>query len=71
MLTLLHRPGAKTLPVNVLAGIHTVSGPMGIGAQVFTLKRGITTVLSGTGAIQMSNSCTVNNFYAYVGSVKA
>lgn len=64
------RSGTNTVSISVPAGIHTVSGPMGTGSQVFTLKRDLKTIMSATGSIEISSSCTVNNFNAFVGSVK-
>ena len=56
--------------IDVPAGITTVSAPMGLGSQVFSLIRGGSTVMTGTGDLQISSECTVNNFNAFVGVVK-
>jgi glucan endo-1,3-alpha-glucosidase len=69
--TVVIQSGSNTVSIDVGAGIHTVSGPMGVGQQIFTLKRGSSTIMSGTSTMDISNSCTVNNFNAYVASVKA
>ncbi|KAF8226555.1 glycoside hydrolase [Tricholoma matsutake] len=69
--TVVIQSGGNTVSIDVPPGVHTVSGPMGTGAQVFTLKRGSTTVMSGTGSVQISSSCIVNNFNVIVGSVMA
>ncbi|KZP09492.1 carbohydrate-binding module family 20 protein [Athelia psychrophila] len=61
--------GSTSTSINVPAGITTVSAPMGTGVQSFALTRSGATILSGTSALQVSSSCTVYNFNAYVGSV--
>ena len=67
-----YRSGSNgAVSINVPAGITTVSAPMGIGSQKFSLTRSGSTVLTGTGGLATSNSCTVNNFNAFVGSIKA
>lgn len=57
--------------IDVPAGITTVSAPMATGSQVFTLTRNGGTVMTGTGGLQISSTCSVYNFNAYVGSVTA
>jgi len=58
------------VPINVPAGITTVSAPMGVGTQTFALSRNNVNVFSGNGGLGISNDCTVYNFNAYVGTVK-
>jgi len=69
--TVVIQSGSNTVSISVAAGIHTVSGPMGVGQQIISLRRGDSTVMSGTSTMDISSSCTVNNFNAYVASVKA
>ncbi|KAF7972830.1 hypothetical protein HWV62_16928 [Athelia sp. TMB] len=57
--------------IDVPAGITTVSAPMAVGSQTFALTRGGATVMTGTGGLQVSDSCTVYNFNAYTGTVTA
>jgi glucan endo-1,3-alpha-glucosidase len=57
--------------IDVPAGITTVSAPMGLGSQVFSLSRGGSAVMTGTGGLKISSDCTVNNFNAFVGVVKS
>ncbi|EIW78759.1 glycoside hydrolase family 71 protein [Coniophora puteana RWD-64-598 SS2] len=57
--------------IDVPAGINTVSAPMGLGQQVFALQRNGSPVMQGTSSQQISSTCTVNNFNAYVGKVTA
>jgi glucan endo-1,3-alpha-glucosidase len=57
--------------INVAAGVHTVSAAMGIGSQVFSLSRNGATVMTGTGGLVISATCTANNFNSYVGTVTA
>ena len=45
--------------VDLAAGVHTVSAPMGVGVQSFALKRSGSTILSGQGDLEISNTCTV------------
>lgn len=59
------------ISIDVPAGITTVSAPMSTGSQVFTLTRSGGTVMTGTGGLDVSFTCTVYNFNAYVGSVTA
>ncbi|KZV91681.1 glycoside hydrolase family 71 protein [Exidia glandulosa HHB12029] len=54
--------------IDVPAGATTVSAPMGVGKQVFALERGGAAVFSGTGLLEVSNACTVNNFNVFVGT---
>lgn len=53
----------------VAAGVNTISVPMGIGSQIFTLSRGGATVLNGTGGLDTTTSCSVYNFNAYAGAL--
>lgn len=57
--------------IDVPAGINTVSAPMGLGQQVFALQRNGSPVMQGTSSQQISSTCTVYNFNAYVGKVTA
>ncbi|KAH8928031.1 glycoside hydrolase family 71 protein [Atractiella rhizophila] len=73
--TVIITSGSTSTSINVAAGIHTVSAPMGIGVQSFGLTRNGATVLSGTSPKQVDSSCTGTNpaqpFNAFVGSIKA
>ena len=55
--------------VQVAAGIHTSNFTMGVGAQKFSVSRNGKTILSGTGGKQITNSCTIYNYNAYVGTL--
>jgi glucan endo-1,3-alpha-glucosidase len=76
-ITMLTSPGTLTITsgsnagvqYSVPAGISLWSAPMGIGTQTFELQRNGATVLSGSGSKQISNTCTVYNFNAFVGTV--
>jgi glucan endo-1,3-alpha-glucosidase len=57
-----------SITISVEAGIHAHNFTMGIGQQSFSISRGGTQVLGGTSDIEISNSCTVFNYNAYVGS---
>ncbi|KAF7975500.1 hypothetical protein HWV62_9427 [Athelia sp. TMB] len=61
--------GGASTSISVPAGITTVSAPMNTGVQSFALTRSGSTVLSGTSSLQVTSSCSVYNFNAYVGSV--
>lgn len=71
--TVVINSGGVSTSIDVPAGITTVSAPMTVGEQSFSLTRnsGATTVMSGTSDLQVSSSCTVYNFNAYVGSITA
>ncbi|KAF7972300.1 hypothetical protein HWV62_18470 [Athelia sp. TMB] len=61
--------GGTSTSISVPAGITTVSAPMKTGVQSFKLTRSGSTILSGTSSLQVTSSCSVYNFNAYVGSV--
>lgn len=44
---------------------------MGVGQQQFALSRNGQNVFSGNGGLDISGDCSVNNFNAFVGAVKA
>ncbi|KZP22436.1 glycoside hydrolase family 71 protein [Athelia psychrophila] len=71
--TVVINSGGVSTYIDVPAGITNVSAPMTVGVQSFSLTRdsGATVVMSGTSDLQVSSSCTVYNFNAYVGSVTA
>jgi hypothetical protein len=70
-LTLLHSSGSNApITIDASAGITTLSAPMGLGAQTFALSRDGQELMSGTGDLQISDTCTVNNFNAFVGVIK-
>lgn len=69
--TVIIQSGSNSASIDVPAGITTVSAPMGVGSQVFTLTRNGATVMSGTSLLDVSSTCTVYNFNAYVASVTA
>ncbi|KAJ3498334.1 hypothetical protein NLG97_g1206 [Lecanicillium saksenae] len=57
--------------VSVPAGIHTFNFTMGVGEQKFSVTRGGTTILGGSGGKQIQQFCETYNFNAYVGAFAA
>ena len=55
--------GNQARQFDLPAGVTTISAPMGVGAQAFKLERSGASVLSGTGSLQISNSCTVSDMF--------
>ncbi|KAJ5172019.1 alpha-1-3-glucanase/mutanase [Penicillium capsulatum] len=55
------------------AGVSAWSAPMGVGKQSFKVTRGESTVLSGTSAKEIEDTCVrgIYNFNAYVGTLPA
>ncbi|KAF7296935.1 hypothetical protein MIND_00925600 [Mycena indigotica] len=75
--TLLKSPATLTVTsgsfapvtINVPAGVTTSSVNMGIGSQKFSISRNGVQVASGTGGLDVKNTCTgVYNYNAYVGN---
>ncbi|KAF7302058.1 hypothetical protein MIND_00772300 [Mycena indigotica] len=54
--------------INVPAGVTTHNFTMGIGSQTFVLSRNGVQLAGGVGGMRTSNTCTIYNFNAYVGS---
>ncbi|KAH8914174.1 carbohydrate-binding module family 20 protein, partial [Atractiella rhizophila] len=65
--------GSNTVTRTVSAGIHTVSGPMGVGTQSFQVQRNGVNVLSGTSPKQITSTCqnSAQPYNAYVGTIKS
>ncbi|KAF7320663.1 hypothetical protein HMN09_00151200 [Mycena chlorophos] len=71
--TLLTSPAVLTVtsgsqaPVsfNVPAGVTSHNVSMGIGAQTFSISRNGVEIASGTGGLQIADTCTIFNYNAY------
>lgn len=65
--------GSQTKKFQAPAGISAWAAPMGVGKQKFSVTRDGHTVLSGTSAKDIVNSCVcgIYNFNAYVGTLPA
>ncbi|KZV91694.1 hypothetical protein EXIGLDRAFT_559647, partial [Exidia glandulosa HHB12029] len=61
--------GNAPVSIDVDAGIHTVSAPMGVGKQSFALVRGGQTIVSGDGYQDVKDSCDVYDFNSFVGEI--
>lgn len=61
--------GNAPVSIDVEAGIHTVSAPMGVGKQTFALVRGGATVMQGDGYQEIKGSCDVYDFNTFVGEI--
>ncbi|KAH7100577.1 glycosyl hydrolase family 71-domain-containing protein [Auriculariales sp. MPI-PUGE-AT-0066] len=61
--------GNAPVSIDVDAGVHTVSAPMGVGKQSFQLVRGGNAILSGDGYRDIRDSCDVYDFNPFVGEV--
>lgn len=59
----------EPVTVQVEAGIHTASFPMGVGQQKFSVSRGGNEILGDVSEKEVSDSCEIFNFNAYVGSL--
>lgn len=57
--------------ITVPAGINTFNFTMGVGSQTFSVSRGGQVILGGRGGRDISSSCVIYNFNAYVGSFKS
>ncbi|KAF3935590.1 hypothetical protein ABW19_dt0203796 [Dactylella cylindrospora] len=63
--------GNAAVTKSVPAGVFTSNFTMGIGAQTFTLQRNGQNLLSGTGGLEIKNTCATYNFNPYVGSLSS
>lgn len=71
--TVVVNSGGNAVTKDVGAGATLIKVNAGVGKQTFTLKRGSSTVLSGTSLMDITNVCPCGlyNFNAYVGTVAA
>ncbi|KAH7093900.1 glycosyl hydrolase family 71-domain-containing protein, partial [Auriculariales sp. MPI-PUGE-AT-0066] len=61
--------GNAAVEIDVPAGITTVQAPMGVGKQSFAFTRDGATVMNGDSDLEITETCEVNNFNIFVGSV--